>query len=556
MAKQTRTILKGYFETGKKPTGGNYVDLIDSHIILDSENTGSIDILGSITASKDLSVGGDITASGDISASGTIYADTFQSHGDTEIGLSDSLNITGNITASGTISASSYISASHFSGDGKGLTNITASTTNILSITASVATGSLVLSGSTTYTSGSTTVLLAIESTGSILPGENDAHDLGSPTHYWNDLYVSRSNVHTLIASQDISGVTGSFTGGVDSAGATGSFGYVSMSGDISSSGTGSFQGGIEADEATGSFGYISASGDISTSGTVFGDTGSFNIINDPDDTTTRIDFSFGDQVHHYVNNASYIRLRDTSEDFVSINDGGGDIDFKVLYEGSAEAIKTTAESTAIKISGSQITLAGPITASGDVSSSGTIHTDTLTSGKGTIAVTTILSGSSTGSFNHFYVSGEISGSVSASGTGSFVGGVEAPNATGSFGYISCSGDISASGTGSFLHLVVGEFNAKINTTSDISSSGQVSASGGFETDFSSSFGHVSCSGNLKVDGFASFGSFGNAQTMIATTTVPANFNSILYGPVTVGTNSIFDIKVDAQVKIKEFADA
>ena len=37
MAKQTRTILKGYFETGKKPTGGNYVDLIDSHFILDSE---------------------------------------------------------------------------------------------------------------------------------------------------------------------------------------------------------------------------------------------------------------------------------------------------------------------------------------------------------------------------------------------------------------------------------------------------------------------------------------------------------------------------------------
>ena len=95
-----------------------------------------------------------------------------------------------------------------------------------------------------------------------------------------------------------------------------------------------------------------------------------------------------------------------------------------------------------------------------------------------------------------------------------------------------------------------------ITASGTISSSGRISASGGFETDFSSSFGHVSCSGNLKVDGFASFGSFGNAQTMIATTTVPANFNSILYGPVTVGTNSIFDIKVDAQVKIKEFADA
>ena len=37
MAKQNRNTLKGHFETGKKPTGGNYVDLIDSHFILDSE---------------------------------------------------------------------------------------------------------------------------------------------------------------------------------------------------------------------------------------------------------------------------------------------------------------------------------------------------------------------------------------------------------------------------------------------------------------------------------------------------------------------------------------
>ena len=30
MAKQTRNTLKGFFETGKKPTGANYADLIDS----------------------------------------------------------------------------------------------------------------------------------------------------------------------------------------------------------------------------------------------------------------------------------------------------------------------------------------------------------------------------------------------------------------------------------------------------------------------------------------------------------------------------------------------
>jgi hypothetical protein len=58
-----------------------------------------------------------ITASGNISASGTIFADTFESHGDTEIVVSDSLNITGNISASGDISASGLLYASSSEGN-------------------------------------------------------------------------------------------------------------------------------------------------------------------------------------------------------------------------------------------------------------------------------------------------------------------------------------------------------------------------------------------------------------------------------------------------------
>ena len=65
---------------------------------------------------------------------------------------------------------------------------------------------------------------------------------------------------------------------------------------------------------------------------------------------------------------------------------------------------------------------------------------------KGEITASGNISSSGTGSFNHFFVSGEISGSVSASGTGSFTGGVDAMDATGSYGYISASTDISASG--------------------------------------------------------------------------------------------------------------
>jgi phage baseplate assembly protein gpV len=157
MAKQNRTTLKGYFETGDIPTGGNYVDLIDSPLILDTENTGSINILGTITASGNISssgfvygtvfdsqgytignydtglgavaiarntnipifigkgtpevtIYGNITASGNISSSGIITAaEGIFGTGTTTI--NDSINTTGNITASGNISASGTISA-------------------------------------------------------------------------------------------------------------------------------------------------------------------------------------------------------------------------------------------------------------------------------------------------------------------------------------------------------------------------------------------------------------------------------------------------------------
>jgi len=77
MAKQSRNTLKGHFETGDIPTGANYVDLIDSPVMLDTENTGSLNLQGtgsfiggidSIDATGSFAM---ISASGDISASGT-----------------------------------------------------------------------------------------------------------------------------------------------------------------------------------------------------------------------------------------------------------------------------------------------------------------------------------------------------------------------------------------------------------------------------------------------------------------------------------------------------
>ena len=325
MAKQTRNILKDFFQTGQKPVGANYVDLLDSYLLVDSENTGSIDIQGSITAS------------GDISASGIIYADTFQSHGSTEIRVSDSLKVTGDITASNISVRNGSVSASNFSGDGSGLTNITASSLEIQQITASYILGSIQASGSLNYTSGSTSVLYAIQASGSIIPDSSSTWDLGGPDHVWRDLFLSENSLRFVSQSGEVTRFTqedarrlrsgepsrlsveiggfnslmrpqavmsslnevdyekwtiahrvGTFLNDVlfldlnnteegnyislgnasDMSTSIGIMGNITASGTISSSGKISASGGFETDNS-GSFGYISASGDISTSANI-----------------------------------------------------------------------------------------------------------------------------------------------------------------------------------------------------------------------------------------------------------------------------------------------
>ena len=69
MAKQNRTILKNYFQTGDKPSQTQYADLIDSKVNLSESNTGDITLTGK------LKLTGDITSS-NISASGNIIANS------------------------------------------------------------------------------------------------------------------------------------------------------------------------------------------------------------------------------------------------------------------------------------------------------------------------------------------------------------------------------------------------------------------------------------------------------------------------------------------------
>ena len=52
MSVVSRSTLKGYFNTGDRPTESNFADLIDSTLNLNDSNTGDIDLTGNVTASS------------------------------------------------------------------------------------------------------------------------------------------------------------------------------------------------------------------------------------------------------------------------------------------------------------------------------------------------------------------------------------------------------------------------------------------------------------------------------------------------------------------------
>ena len=60
----------------------------------------------------------------------------------------------------------------------------------------------------------------------------------------------------------------------------------------------------------------------------------------------------------------------------------------------------------------------------------------------------------------------------------------------------------------------------------------------------------------LTSNAFGALSAYGNASTINTTVTMPANYNSILYGPITIGASGQFTIGSDSIVKIKDISDA
>ena len=245
-----------------------------------------------------------ITASGNISASGTGINGTGSFHhvysngevlasgtGSFDQGMiaSNSSSLT-YASMSGALVTSYHISASRGLFTATGDTQVGLEVYHTASIGYISASGDMTMSGTASFGGG----IDALNASASIQYLHVQENISGSASGSLNDLFVndaveiqgvtvihgnisSSNNVSAsfgyVSSSGDISASgTGSFASGVVTDGtATGSFGYISASGDVSSAGTGSFFGGVDAAAATGSFGYISASGDISTSTNIHG---------------------------------------------------------------------------------------------------------------------------------------------------------------------------------------------------------------------------------------------------------------------------------------------
>jgi hypothetical protein len=82
MANKTRTILKGYFETGEKPTETQYIDLIDSNVNIEDLNLQTLkgplssshlhsnDLTSLGTLSSNILTSNNISSTGDITTEG------------------------------------------------------------------------------------------------------------------------------------------------------------------------------------------------------------------------------------------------------------------------------------------------------------------------------------------------------------------------------------------------------------------------------------------------------------------------------------------------------
>ena len=442
MAKKNRNTLKGFFETGKNPTEGQYANLIDSFVTLSDENTGSLNIKGNTV------LDGHLTASGGITASGTLV-------------------IGGEISASGGISSSGTIEAQQFVGDGRFLTNITSSVISTTGVTASFTsgapTGSLIVSGNLFHPSASTNILMAIKTTGSIIPADTSNYDLGSPTNFWKSLFVSNSfaTTYTGIFNGALSGST--LSSAAQGTAVLNTNGVAGSTIDL----------GLQTTDSV-LFASITSSGDITASSGI-----KANVI----------EVSGGEDSGYRFNNDPDTVIYQESSNAITFKAGDAD-----TFTISATGIENIGNSILGNAASDTHTITGNITASGNISASGTIFANNFQSAGGDVGGISFtdelnltgnltasgnISSSGTITANEANILGHITASSNISSSGTIIA-----NEANILGHITASNNISASGNvtaNSFIGTFVGAISSSTQIAAGISSSFVVnSATGSF----------------------------------------------------------------------------
>ena len=358
-----------------------------------------------------------------------------------------------------------------------------------------------ITSASVSYLSGSSPITVG----GAMIPDVTNTHNLGSAAKKYNDLFIN-----DISASGDVtSSGTGSFTGGIDAANATGSFGYISASGTISTSGnilansiTAENGGELTGVIATPAQPQITSLGTI-TNLAVTNMTSSGNVTASSFQTNN-ITITAGGHVSASRVSASNGFEADTAStsSFGHIS-ASGDISTSanLLAAGNVTAVNligtlATAAQTNITSLGTIPQLfTTNITASNNISASSFLTNNvTITGGHISASRVSASAGfeadtASTSSFGHISASGDVSSAanIHGEGTGSFVGGIVATGATGSFGAV-YAGNISASNIVYAQRML--EVGLLGTGTSNIVLNGQAGA------------GHISASGKVSASGF------------------------------------------------------
>ena len=282
-------------------------------------------------------------------------------------------------------------------------------------------------------------------------------------------------------------------TNNISSSGDFYSLGSVSASNNLAIGGNAEFSGTLKASE-------LSSSGDIYTLGSI---SASNNV------TIGGNLYISGTILGITASNAVTALNNQAENRLVSIGSTTTELDGEANLTFDGTTLKT--------LSGGHVSSSGDVYALGSVSASNNVAVG------GNLHIT--------GTLNKAYTSG--GGHVSSSGDVYALGSVSASN------------NLAVGGNAEITGSVVA---ASLSASGDVYALGSVSASNNLTVG-----GNAEVSGSLSASLVYAYG-LANAQSL-NTITIPANYNSVLYGPISIETSETVTIGVDSNVKIVDIAD-